>query len=49
MTSPRIESLFDTRGGSLQVSVCEVCGDPISDDAVSPVCTDCHTVEEAAS
>lgn len=46
MTTTRYESLFDTRGGLLQATVCESCGDAIEDDAISPVCAECHTEVE---
>ena len=34
-------NLFDTRGGSLQAHVCEVCNEEIDVESRYPTCPDC--------
>ena len=41
----RLESLFDTRGGSGVADRCEHCNEPLDPEAISPVCEDCHRQE----
>jgi len=40
--STNVNNLFDVRGGSLQAHVCEVCGDPLPKDSLTPTCADCN-------
>jgi len=44
----RSASLFDTRGGSLLISRCEVCNETLEDDAVLPVCASCEDSTDPA-
>jgi hypothetical protein len=39
-------NLFDPRGGSLCAHVCEVCNEPLEDDAVLSTCAECNENEE---